>query len=160
MFEVQPTRVRPGHWRLAIALVVLIGVATFGSALATKPALVAGQKGMSIGGPGLLAQALPSQLDCHDLARAVCEVATRAALTLLTPDDGAISSAGAWKSLVCSESMDCSTIRLTPDSTPMGSVILKFPKVPDAWINVVSRPGPTATGASGPFTVAWLVRWQ
>jgi hypothetical protein len=159
-FEVQPTTVRAGHWRLSIVLVVLAVVAIVVHAVATKtspPLLV---KALSVDGATLMAQALPSKLDCHDLPRRDCETATRAALTLFSPADGSVSSAGAWKSLLCSNSIECSPRHLTPDSSPLGSVILTFGTGPAAWVNVVVRPQATAAGSIEQTPIAWLARWH
>jgi hypothetical protein len=159
-FEVQPTTVRAGHWRLAIILVGLAAVATVAFAIVTKPSPPLLVKALSVDSATLLAQALPSQLDCHDLPRVDCETATRAALTLFSPADGPVSGAGAWKSLLCSNSIECSPRHLTPDSSPLGSVILTFGTGPAAWVNVVVRPQVTAAGSIEETPIAWLARWH
>src|SRR4051812_15384680 len=117
-FEVQPTQLKAGHWRLSIVLVALGLVAVVGVALATRTLAPPQVHALSVSGAALLARALPSQLDCHDLPRGDCELATQAALTLFSAADGPVRSAGAWKSLLCSNSIECSPSHLTPDSTP------------------------------------------
>jgi hypothetical protein len=163
-FEVQPVTVRAGHWRLAIAMVFLMAASTVAFAVMSRPPVRLAQKALSADVTALLSRTpppLPAQLDCHDLPRGACVSATRAALGLFTKGDGPVTAAGAWKSLLCSNTFDCSPSVLTPDATPLGSVILTFGTGPSAWVNVVSRPAPTpGNGSAGPQALAWVVRWR
>jgi hypothetical protein len=156
-FEVRPTAVRSGHPLAGIAVAVLIGLVVVVGAVLTRPPVPA--RPASLDPRVIAALHLPARLDCHDLGRTDCEAATRAALGLFGPSDGAVTAAGAWKSLLCSNTLDCPPTRLTADATPMGSVIVTFADGPAAWINVMAHP--TTTGA-GPGTIAeaWVVRWR
>jgi hypothetical protein len=156
-FEVQPIQVGAGHWRLAIVLVAVLALAIVGVGVVSRPH-VSAARGASVDARELAVLRLPSGLDCHDLARPDCESAIRTALLLLEPTDGAVVEAGAWKSLLCSNSLDCPPTLLAA-SSPVGSVVLRFASGDDAWINVMARPEPTPAGpVVTPF--AWFVRWR
>jgi len=156
-FEVRPTAVRGGHPRAGIALAAAIGLVVVVGALVTRQPVPA--RPSTLTEADIAALRLPARLDCHDLARRDCEVATRAALALFAPADGEVTSAGAWKSLLCSNTLDCPPSRLTADATPVGSVIVTFATGPAAWINVMAYPS-TSGNAPGTAADAWVVRWQ
>src|SRR3954467_483117 len=99
-FEVERTPAGAGNWRLAIGLVAIFAAGLLGLALVSRPAPPVAQMAMSVDGATLLSEAMPPQLDCHDLDAQICHEATRAALTLFSPSRGAIRSADAWKSLL------------------------------------------------------------
>lgn len=151
---------RAGRWQLAIAAVALIAITIVGVGAVMRAPAAPQVKALSVDGPALLGQTLPSRLDCHHLPRDPCEAATRAALTLVAPDQIPVTSAEAWQSLLCNSTFDCSPRYLTPDATPLGSVILTFSTGPAAWVNVVTRPEPGAGEAAVPAPVAWVVRWR
>jgi hypothetical protein len=156
-FEVPPTAVRSGHPRRWIGLAALVGLVVVVGAVLTRPPVPT--RTSSLDPAVITALHLPAQLDCHDLDRSSCEAATRAAIGLFAPSDGAVTAAGAWKSLLCSNTLDCPPTRLTADAEPLGSVIVTFAAGPAAWINVMAHP---ASIAGGPETVAdaWVVRWR
>jgi hypothetical protein len=108
---------------------------------------------------GAQVRPLPRDLDCHGLAPAVCTRVATAALSVLTPELPAISSAAVYNSLICDSNFDCPRDRLTPDALPLGSVTFSFADGgPSAWINVVQH-GPTPSVGQAPAE-AWLIRWR
>ena len=158
-YQLQPTAVRAGHWRLSIAFIALIAVSVVGAGFASRrPEAPPAVKATSSSSAQILALSLPDSVACHEVAPPDCVVAARAAVALLAPDGGRITAAEVWRSLLCNSTFECPPTLLTPESTPLGSVVLTFDSGPAAWINVVSKP--QVAPVSSDAVLAWLVRWR
>jgi hypothetical protein len=104
-----------------------------------------------------LARPMPDRIDCQDLHRTTCLRVARAAVSALPFDAPAIRDATVWRSLLCSDNLECPQHYLD-GSTPLGSVIVRFVDGgPRAAINVVE-------GRNGDRirlqARAWLARWM
>lgn len=179
-FEVRPVAVerRPRRWSIPAVLVALGVVA--GAAFVTaddrrgapgappaaegnrRPAEDSADSAGPIGGavaraPSIPARPMPERIECRDLDRAVCLRVARAALVAVPPDAPAVLDATIWRSLLCSDDLECPS-RYLVDSVPLGSAILRFTDGgPRAAINVVDWQ-PAAGVRLGPR--AWLARWM
>jgi hypothetical protein len=159
-YEVQPTSVRAGHWRLSIAFVALVAVSVVALGVWSRPAVTQAARVAALKGPPILALALPASFDCHGIAGPDCAAAARAAVALVASEGERVARAEVWSSLLCNSTFECPPTLLTPESTPIGSVVLTFDSGPAAWINVVSKPELLFGGTSGDALLAWLVRWR
>jgi hypothetical protein len=179
-FEVRPVAVerRPRRWPIPAVLVALGVVA--GAAFVTadgrpgapkappaaeghrRPAEDSAGAARPIGGvvarpTSIPARPMPDRIECRDLDRAVCLRVARAALVALPPDAPAVLDATVWRSLLCSDDLECPS-RYLVDSEPLGSAILRFSDGgPRAAINVVDWQ-PAVGVRLGPR--AWLARWM
>jgi hypothetical protein len=83
-----------------------------------------------------IARPLPTAIDCHDVDPSQCHRMVRAALRILPDEIPDVKGANVWQSLICGDTFDCPPGYLR-DSSPMGSVILRFAVEPDVAVNVV-----------------------
>lgn len=103
-----------------------------------------------------LARPMLDRIDCQDLHRTICVRVARAAVTALPLDAPAIRDATVWRSLLCSDTLECPQHYLD-GSTPLGSVVVRFVDGgPRAAINVVEGRNGDRIGLE---TRAWLARW-
>jgi hypothetical protein len=166
-----PGRLRTARAILAGAgLVVAIAVGTSAidagtvrpAALSPSAATHAGVVAVAATGvpetaPSVRPRPIPADLDCNDLDRAACLRIARAALSALPPDAPRVTSASAWRSLLCNDTLDCPA-RYLDRSEPLGSVVVAFAdRSPAAAVNVVDwRFGPNVRLG----TRAWLLDWS
>jgi hypothetical protein len=102
-------------------------------------------------------RSMPERIDCRDLDRTVCLRVARAAVTALTVDAPTIRDATVWRSLLCSDNLECPEPYLE-GSIPLGSVVVRFVDGgPRAAINVVEGRHGDATRLEAR---AWLARWM
>jgi hypothetical protein len=175
-FEVRPVAVGrpPRRWSIQAVLAVLGVVAgaafvTAGDrpgtlvapateATAAMPATAAGGREVrAVRNTSIPARPMPERVDCRDLERAVCLRVARAALAAIPPEAPAVLDATIWRSLLCSDDLECPS-RYLEDSVPLGSAILRFTDGgPRAAVNVVDWQPSVGVGL-GPR--AWLARWM
>lgn len=180
-FEVRPVAVgrRPRRWSIP-AVIAILGVVA-GAAFVTaddrpdtpvaagsvdanrRPAATAAATAPAADGgaarrtAAIPARPMPERVDCRDLERDICLRVARAALTAIPPDAPRVVDATVWRSLLCSDDLQCPA-RYLDDAVPLGSALLRFADGgPRAAVNVVDwRP---AVGIRlGPR--AWLARWM
>ncbi|HET9521655.1 MAG TPA: hypothetical protein VFO73_11460 [Candidatus Limnocylindrales bacterium] len=114
----------------------------------------AGARAPAVAAP---ARPMPERVECRDLERDVCLRVARAALSAIPPDAPPVVDATVWRSLLCSDDLECPT-RYLEDSVPLGSALLRFADGgPGAAVNVVDWQ-PAAGVRLGPR--AWLARWM
>lgn len=119
---------------------------------APRPAVRAAARETSIP-----ARPMPERIECRDLDRDVCLRVARAALAAIPPDAPPVLDATVWRSLLCSDDLECPS-RYLEDSVPLGSALLQFTDGgPRAAVNVVDwQPAQgVRLGAR-----AWLARWM
>lgn len=180
-FEVVPVAVGrpPRRWSIpaVIAMLGVVAGAAFvtaddrSGAPAAQPAVDTGrQPGTAAASPAtgagggavtrptaIPARPMPERVECRDLERAACLRVARAALAAVPPDSPPVRDATVWRSLLCSDDLECPS-RYLDDSVPLGSVILRFTDGgPRAAVNVVDWQ-PTVGVGLGPR--AWLARWM
>jgi len=162
VFEVAPTQISAGHWRLGI--VVAVAILILGGALLTRETLAPAVRALSVPGPQLTADARSAELDCHAVPRVECLRIVVAAMTSFAADPSLagggpyrVQAIGVWTSLLCSTSFDCPPGALTTDSVALGSVTLSLTSGREAWLNVVDQPG---SAPDAPQARAWIVRWR
>jgi len=146
---------------VAACLAVVAGVAVVtagrdGSTGQRVPSAIQGQGARDVESSNL-ARPMPDRIDCQDLHRTICLRVARAAVTALPFDAPAIRDATVWRSLLCSDNLECPQHYLD-GSTPLGSVVIRFVDGgPRAAINVVE-------GRNGDRirleARAWLARWM
>ena len=83
-----------------------------------------------------IARPLPTAIECHDVDASECHRIVRAALRILPDEIPDVKGADVWRSLICGDTFDCPPDFLK-DSSPMGSVILRFTAEPEVAVNVV-----------------------
>jgi hypothetical protein len=103
------------------------------------------------------ARPMPDRVACRDLDRAACLRVARAALGAVPPEAPSILEITIWRSLLCSDDIECPS-RFLADSVPLGSAVVRFADGgPQAAVNVVDWQ-PSAGIRLGPR--AWLARWM
>ena len=109
---------------------------------------------------------VPVRPVCRDVEPVRCQRVADAVLDLLESNGTGIAAAvprvvslTVWRSLICGDSLDCPTSRLT-GSTSLGSAVLRFAGSTGAlWVNVVGEAAADGAPAGAETTVAWPVRW-
>ena len=150
-------------WILAVAtcLALVTGVAFVtadrdGSAPVLGRSAVQGEGAASVESTHV-PRPMPNRIDCQDLDRTICLRIASAAVTALPFDAPAIRDLTVWRTLLCSDNLECPKPYLD-GSIPLGSVIVRFvDSGPRAAINVVdgSHRDGIRLGAR-----AWLARWM
>jgi len=133
----RPQRRRP-VFAAAAALLLVVGVALMtsgtgsvsGQAVAgddgTAPAGPSGQfRVVAVGTVVDVARDLPEGIECPDLDRLACLRIARAALLALPADASSVRDVTVWKSLLCSDELECPH-RYLDGSLPLGSAVIRL----------------------------------
>ncbi len=181
-FEVAPTPLRR-RGLLPGAIVLVAVLAVIGVALATstdRPPAPSGSPGplavRASGGPptpaartgeatdrtesGAVVPRLPppEAIVCHGIDAISCGEVARAAIALLSPDDGVVTAIAAWPTILCNDDLDCPRGRLV-GYRPLGSAVVSVASGAQAWVNVL-EPAPYPGRVWDPTsTEAWVLRW-